>query len=460
MRITVTGATGFIGKPLVSHLLGAGYEVRGLSRDAKRATRVLPVRCECHEWDFARGLDPSSLSGSDAVIHLAGKGIADRRWTEDHKAQVRASRVATTQAIVGAIRGMPAGERPRVFIAASAIGYYGDRGDEEMREHSGPGHGYLAEVCRAWEDEALRAADLGLRSAAIRIGVVLGKQSGALRQLLPPFRLGIGGRLGAGTHWMSWIHIRDLVRLFHHVLEHHDAAGAINGVAPEPVTNRIFTSELGRVLHRPTCIPIPAWVLRLVLGEMATVLLSSQRVLPASAERLGFQWRFPRLADALGDLCNDLSEEFECEDWIPRPIGEVFAFFADGYNLQKITPPFLNFRVLGTSAPEMGEGLVIRYRLRVRGIPIGWQSRIESWEPGRRFADRQIRGPYRSWHHTHEFEPYESGTIVRDRVRYQLPLGPVGDLVAGRFVARDVRAIFDFRHDRMRDLLGVAQAPA
>jgi ligand-binding SRPBCC domain-containing protein len=258
---------------------------------------------------------------------------------------------------------------------------------------------------------------------------------------------------------MSWIHIQDLVRLFHHVLSHDHAAGAINGVAPEPVTNGQFTSELGRILHRPTCIPIPAWGLRLALGEMATVLLASQRVLPVRGEALGFQWRFPRLGGALADICSDLSEEFEREDWIPRPIDEVFPFFADAYNLQKITPPFLNFRVLGTSAPEMAEGLMIRYRLSVRGIPMNWQSRIESWEPGRRFVDRQVRGPYRLWHHTHEFEPYEGGTIVRDRVRYELPLSPFGDIVAGRFVARDVGAIFDYRRGRTRELFGVAESP-
>lgn len=459
MKIAVTGATGFIGKTLVKSLLEAGHEVRVLSRDAERARRLLPVRCECHEWSSARGFDPSRLSNCDAVIHLAGEGVADRRWTEDHKAAVRASRVATTQAIVGAIRGMPAAERPRAIISASAIGYYGDRGDEELNEESQPGEGYLAEVCRAWEKETLAAADVGLRSAVIRIGVVLGRQGGALRQLLPPFRLGLGGRIGDGTHWISWIHIQDLVGLFHHVLEHDHAAGAINGVAPEPVTNAQFTSELGRILHRPTCIPIPAWGLRLALGEMATVLLASQRVLPVCGEALGFQWRFPRLGGALADICSDLSEEFEREDWIPRPIDEVFPFFADAYNLQKITPPFLNFRVLGTSAPEMAEGLMIRYRLSVRGIPMNWQSRIESWEPGRRFVDRQVRGPYRLWHHTHEFEPYEGGTIVRDRVRYELPLSPFGDIIAGRFVARDVEAIFDYRRGRTRELFGVAESP-
>ena len=453
MRIVVTGATGFIGRLVVKHLLAGGHEVRALSRDGNGAARVLPARCECHEWNPKQGVKLSTLRHVDAMVHLAGEGIADRRWTASHRKAVRESRVGAARAIVRAIGSLPAGERPRVLVSASAIGYYGDRGNEELSEESPPGHGYLADVCRAWEEETLVAANLGLRTAAIRIGVVLGKQGGALRRILLPFRLGLGGRLGTGSQWMSWIHIEDLVRLFRHVLEHDQAAGVINGVAPSPVTNGLFTSELGRVLGRSTLIPIPAWVLRIVLGEMSTVLLASQRVCPRLAERLGFHFRFPKLAYALEDLCHDPSEEFESEDWLPRPGTEVFEFFADAHNLEKITPPFLRFRVLGTSTAEMGEGTLIRYRLRLRGVPISWHSRIERWEPGRGFVDLQTKGPYRLWHHTHEFEPYRGGTIVRDLVRYQLPLGPLGDLIAGKLVARDVRAIFDFRREKVREIL-------
>ena len=451
MKTVVTGATGFIGRPLVKDLLAAGHDVWVLSRDAKRAGRLLPVRCHCRQWNPEQRLDLAALGGVDAVIHLAGEGIADRRWTASRKKAIRDSRVGSTRAIVRGIESLPAERRPSVLISASAIGYYGDRGDEELSEQSAPGDGYLADVCRAWEQEALAAADLGVRTAVVRIGVVLGKQGGAVRRLLLPFRLGLGGRVGTGAQWMSWIHLDDLVGLFRYVLEHERAEGPINGVAPGPVTNALFTSELGRVLHRPTVIPTPAAALGVVLGEMSSVLTASQRVGPAAALRFGFQFRFPRLAEALDDIGGDLSEGYECEDWVPGSSAEVFTFFSDAYNLEKITPPFLHFRVLGASTVEMGEGTLIRYRLRLRGVPISWHSRIESWEPGRRFVDRQIRGPYALWHHTHEFEPHEGGTIVRDRVRYRLPFGPLGDLIAGRLVARDLRAIFDFRQEKTRE---------
>jgi ligand-binding SRPBCC domain-containing protein len=251
---------------------------------------------------------------------------------------------------------------------------------------------------------------------------------------------------------MSWIHLDDLVGLMMHVLEDDAATGPINGVAPEPVTNRRFTRELSRALRRPAIVPVPALALRIGLGEMSAVLLASQRVRPVVLETIGYTFRFPRLRDALAQICGDLSEELEREQWLPRPPEEVFPFFADPRNLEKITPEFLHFLVLATTAPEVEEGTLIDYRLRLRGFPIRWQSRIEDWSPMRRFVDRQVKGPYTLWHHTHEFEPYDGGTIVRDRVRYAVPLGSLGQLLAGRFVAADLERIFDHRSERMRDI--------
>ncbi len=453
MQLVVTGATGFIGRPLVGKLLAAGHAVTVLTRNVDAARRVLPVRCACVAWDPNAPLDPAGLRGAEAVIHLAGEGVADKPWTPQRQQAIRESRVAGARALIQAMGALPPDERPRILISASAIGYYGDRRDQVLDEQAPVGDGFLAEVCQAWEHEVCEAQRLGVRTAAIRIGIVLGRQGGALAKMLPPFRLGVGGRVGSGRQWMSWIHHDDLVNLFLFALEHPEAAGAINGVAPNPVTNATFTAELGAALHRPTLIPVPAVALRLAFGELSAVLLGSQRVLPRVAERLGFTFQHAELAGALGDLCAGTSQAVEYEQWIGRSSEEVFAFFADAHNLERITPDFVRFRILRVSTPELRAGTTIDYRLSLHGVPVRGQSRIQSWEPPRRFVDVQTRGPYHLWEHTHELEPYAGGTVIRDRVRYALPFGALGNLVAGQRVARDITAIFAFRRQTITQLL-------
>jgi uncharacterized protein (TIGR01777 family) len=454
MKIVVTGATGFVGTVLVRDLLGAGHAVTALSRDATRAARRLPARCRVLTWDASGPLDPSALRGADAVVHLAGEGVADARWSEARKRAIRDSRIDTSAALVHALGQLGTNERPRVVVSASAIGWYGDRGDTLLDEDSTRGTGFLADVCRDWEQAVFKAQALGVRTVAVRIGVVLGRDGGALAPLLPLFRLGLGGRVGSGQQWFSWIHLQDLVGLLRYVVEHPDATGAINGVAPEPVTNATFTAELGRALHRPALFPVPAAALRVAFGEMSAVLLASQRVQPQAAQRLGFAFRYPTVRSALADLCADSSHELIVEQRLARPPAEVFPFFSDPANLGRITPAFLRFRVLGTTTTEMGNGTLINYALRLHGIPLRWQSRIESWAPPRVFIDTQTRGPYALWHHTHEFEPDDGGTIIRDLVRYRLPFGALGDWIGNGLVRLDLAAIFDFRRQRIQELLG------
>jgi uncharacterized protein (TIGR01777 family) len=454
MKIVVTGATGFVGTPLVRDLLAAGHAVTALTRDAARATRRLPARCRVLTWDAPGPLHPSALRGTDAIVHLAGEGIADARWTASRKRALRNSRIDTSAALVHALGQLGTDERPRVLVSASAIGWYGDRGDELLDERSAPGKGFLAEVCRDWEQAVFAAQALGVRTVAVRIGVVLGRDGGALAPLLPLFRLGLGGRVGSGRQWFSWIHLHDLVGLLRFVLENPDAAGPINGVAPEPVMNATFTTELAGALRRPALFPVPAAALRVAFGEMSAVLLASQRVQPQAARQLGFTFRYPTVRGALEDLCADLSHELTVEQRLARPPEEVFPFFSDPANLERITPPFLGFRVRGTSTAQIGNGTLIDYALRLHGIPLRWQSRIESWAPPRVFVDTQTRGPYALWHHTHEFEEDAGGTIIRDRVRYRLPFGALGDWIGSGLVRRDLAAIFDFRRQRIQELLG------
>jgi hypothetical protein len=452
MRVVVTGATGFIGTALVRELAAAGHTVIALSRDVERAKRRLPARCQVLAWDPSAP-DAAALRGADAVVHLAGESIAGARWTEARKRAIRGSRAGASAALVRALGELAADVRPRVLVSASAIGWYGDRGDTPLDEQSAGGEDFLAGVCRDWEEAAFRAEPLGLRTVVVRFGVVLGRDGGALARLLPLFRLGLGGRVGSGRQWLSWIHRRDVVGLLQCVLGSAHASGPINGVAPQPVTNAAFTAELARAVRRPALFPVPAAAIRLALGEMSAVVLASQRVLPRAAERLGFSFQYPTLRSALADLCADASHELQSEQLLPRPPEEVFSFFADPQNLEKITPASLHFRVLRASTPQLSTGTAIDYALRLHGIPLRWQSRIEAWVPNRMFVDTQTRGPYRLWQHTHEFEAAAGGTLIRDRVRYQLPFGALGDLLGGWLVRRDLQEIFDFRRARLEQLL-------
>jgi uncharacterized protein (TIGR01777 family) len=284
MNITVTGATGFIGRYLVLSLARDGHSVRALSRAA---------------WDVLAGEPPAeSLAKADAVVHLAGAPVA-QRWTGGAKKKIRASRVQGTHHLVTALSTLSG--RPEVLVCASAIGIYGDRGDEVLTEASPPATGFLADVCREWEQEADLAEALGIRVVKLRFGIALGKKGGALEKMLPPFRAFVGGKVGTGSQWMSWIHIADIVGLIRHAIFHR-VSGVVNATAPNPVRNREFAGELGAALHRPAIFPVPALALRIFLGEMASVLLASQRVLPKAAESTGYRFAFPELGEALRDL--------------------------------------------------------------------------------------------------------------------------------------------------------------
>ena len=277
MNITISGASGFIGRHLLKSLAEAGHSLRALSRHAPPA---------------------ESLREADVVIHLAGEPLA-QRWTAEAKQRIRESRVTGTRHLVEALATFP--RRPQALICASAIGYYGSRGDEVLTESSAPGSGFLPELCVAWEREAQAAEAFGLRVVRMRTGLVLHAHGGALVRMLPPFRMGVGGRLGSGRQWMSWIHLEDLAALFQLAVE-NPVRGPLNGVAPNPVTNSDFTRELARALRRPAVFPVPEFALRLRFGEMADVLLASQRVAPRAAQAAGFRFRFPQLAPALADL--------------------------------------------------------------------------------------------------------------------------------------------------------------
>jgi uncharacterized protein (TIGR01777 family) len=297
MKISVTGATGFIGSHLIEALLEDGHKVVAIGRT--RGAR-LPPAVQFLEWRSMDAEPPRDVFASaDAVVHLAGEPVS-QRWTPQVKQRIRSSRVDGTRNLVNALSKQS--PRPRVLVCASAIGYYGSRGDEVLTETSGPGRDFLAQLVVDWEDAARQAEALGVRVALLRLGIVLGKDGGALAKMLFPFRLGLGGRLASGRQWMSWIHVDDVVGLIRFALENPAAGVPLNATAPQPVTNREFTRELAVALHRPAIFPVPGFALKLLFGEMGEVIFGSQRVIPKSAQDAGFQFQYPELRGALIQL--------------------------------------------------------------------------------------------------------------------------------------------------------------
>jgi uncharacterized protein (TIGR01777 family) len=305
MRIVISGASGFVGRALVRSLgddpaTEVVTLVRPSSRGAGDARHAADPRTA--PWDPDRGtLDPAVVAGASAVVHLAGENVAAGRWTPARKARILESRTRGTRLVAETMAGVP---EPRpALVTASAIGVYGDRGDEILDEGSAAGDGFLADVVRAWEASADPARDAGARVAHLRFGVVLGRGGGALPRMETLFRFGLGGKLGSGRQWMSWVSLRDTVAAIRFAIDRPELSGPVNVTAPEPVRNDEFTRELARVLRRPAFLPAPAFALRLVLGEMAReMLLGGQRVRPARLEEAGFRFEHARLPDALADL--------------------------------------------------------------------------------------------------------------------------------------------------------------
>ncbi|MGX1976078.1 TIGR01777 family oxidoreductase [Streptomyces kronopolitis] len=291
MRIAITGSTGLIGTALVRSLRTDGHE-------AVRLVRRAPAAAGEVRWDPKRQeLDPAGLAGCEAVVHLAGAGVGDHRWTAAYKQEIRDSRVLGTRTLAAALTAMDT--PPRVLVSGSAIGYYGDTGDRRTDESAPAGHGFLPEVCTAWEDAAQPVRDAGIRTAFARTGLVVARSGGAWGRLFPFFRLGLGGRFGDGSQYWSFISLADHIAALRHLLDTDDLSGPVNLTAPEPVTNREATAVMGHVLNRPTLCTVPAPVLRAALGEFAGDVLGSQRVVPRRLLDSGFAFRHPRIIDAI-----------------------------------------------------------------------------------------------------------------------------------------------------------------
>jgi uncharacterized protein (TIGR01777 family) len=476
MRVLITGATGFIGRALVPRLQRDGHTVVAWVRSESRARSLLGADVDLIQASAGHTALVDALGNVDAVVNLAGEPLVGKRWTPERRRVLEASRVGVTTDLVRAIAA--ATPRPRVLVSGSAVGWYGDRGDEPLTETSKPGADFLAHMCRDWENAA-RAAELsGVRVVLLRTGVVLGRNGGALAQMLPPFKLGAGGPIGNGRQYLPWIHLHDLVSAVAAMIADERYRGPVNGVAPQEATSRVFAAALGRALHRPAILPTPAFALRAIFGEAATVLLASQRVAPAVLIGHGFTFAFPTLDAALADIVGGRSiaigpptpagphadtakadsgapagtgarYELRTTTVVDAPVAETFAFFSRAENLGLITPAAMQF-TLTRAAQPITEGARMEYRMRVGPATIRWRSRIAVWEPGRRFVDVQEIGPYRVWWHEHAFHADGARTVMEDRVLYAPPLGALGRIANHVFVAPALTRIFQYRGDVIR----------
>lgn len=446
MKITITGASGLVGRALLKKLSLEGHEIRALVRSPDKIHEI--PSDQVFKWSSSDPVPAQYLRNADAIIHLAGEGIANRRWTKKRKKSLWDSRIDGTENLIQSIESLPSSERPLMLVSASAIGFYGDAGDMALDEGAPKGSDFLSCLCGEWENAAQKAEALGLRVVTARFGVILAHEGGALSKM-GPFPL------GSGRQWMSWIHIQDLLDFFSQAISSKDFQGIYNLVSPEPTRNKVFTRALAKSLHFPFVLPLPAIVLKLVLGEMSQVLLASQRVLPKHLESMGFRFSYPHIESALGELYlnkNILDQRFTSSQFVPRARKELFQFFSRVENLETITPAWLNFHVLRSSTSNIEKGTLIEYRLKIHGIPIRWQTLISGWNEGSHFVDEQLKGPYKKWHHSHSFGDVPKGTLLIDDITYRVPGGILGKMLLSSWIRKDVEKIFSFRCRKITEL--------
>ncbi|MBY0414322.1 MAG: TIGR01777 family oxidoreductase [Bdellovibrionales bacterium] len=451
MKILLTGATGLVGTKLLEQLTLQGFDdLRILSRNKQKAKSTISFPAEIFEWNPEAGsIDKGALENVDIIIHLAGENIADGSWSKDKKERIMNSRTMSSLLLMKEIKKL--NTAPKKFISSSAVGIYGSNNSSEIfNEESKTGSDYLAEVCKAWESNIFSEEVPGMKVHAIRTGVVLSNEGGALQKMLPAFLMGVAGKLGSGSQYMSWIHIDDLVNQFIFLIKNDGKSKIYNGVSNNPVTNNTFTKILGKTIARPTLFPVPGIILKVIFGEMSDVLLKGQKVLPVHFVSEGFKFQYPTLENALQDLLkysNRGEVVFKKFLWIEKSTPEVFLFFSDEKNLEKITPPYLGFKIKQMSTAEIMEGSLIDYNLKIHGVPAKWRTKISTYVKDKTFTDEQLIGPYKKWVHTHDFTSFKNGTLMKDQVVYKLPLGLLGRLVAGKFVKKDVENIFKYRNE-------------
>lgn len=448
MNILITGGTGFVGKKLGFKLVENGHKIFLLVRDKSKKS-ILPFPCTFVDWHDLNDITNNKKIEIHSVVNLAGEPIA-QRWNSKIKRDILSSRVDTTERLAKIFKN----SNLNSFVSASAIGFYGDSEDKIVNEDSESGAGFLARVCVEWERAAKKIKDESpqTRLVVLRLGMVLGEGEGALAQMVPPFQNGVGGMIGDGKMWISWIHIEDLVNMITWSIENKAAEGIFNAVSPNPVTNKEFSEKLAARFNKKLFLPVPKLAVKVLFGEMSQVVLSSQRVENKNIKSTDFKYKYPQVAEALKSTVECL-EAFEkkviFEQWLSVSPEKLFPYFQDEKNLEELTPPWLNFKVLDKSTGEIEKGTIINYQLKLYGVPFVWQTEILDFHKNKSFIDNQVKGPYSKWHHTHEFIPLGGGTVVKDTIRYKVPLSGLGKTVAGPKVDSDVQKIFKHRSEKI-----------
>lgn len=444
MKILMTGATGSIGNYVGRRLIELGHEISVVTRSKEKALSYLEFPAEVIEHDLvASPLPEKKFHGVEAIIHLMGETV-DGRWTAKKKKLILESREVSSNNLV---KHLP--PSVKVIASASAQGIYGDQQDNDLNESAKLGTDFLAEVCKKWE-APFTALPQSIRTVQLRIGLVLDPQSGVLRKMIPLFQRGLGGTLGSGDQYMSWIAIEDLAEIFVQSLTDDRFIGPVNCSTTDPVTNTQWTKLLSKTLNAMPSPPVPSFALRIAVGEMASAILGSIKMKPEKLKSFHFKFKHPKLKDYFAEKLEPYKNGqyfYSVKQFVPREIEGVFKFFAEAANLEQITPPFLNFKVTHMSTKTIHEGTLIDYKLNLKGIPLKWKTLIKQWNPPHSFVDTQLSGPYRIWHHTHRFEKLGNGTLLSDEVRYKLPLGFLGQVMASTFVQKDVEKIFKFRRE-------------
>lgn len=422
MKILLSGGTGFVGRELGIALVRSGHQLVIVTRSREKALRELPYPAEIVECDLTVNPLPQGAVGAvDAVVHLMGENISDGRWTPERKRRLYDSRVASTRNLVESM----AGQKLSVWISASAVGYYGDRGDEVLNETSREGHDFLAELCRNWELE-LKNSEVPWRKVIFRFGLVLSPFDGVVRKMVPLFRANIGGRLGSGQQWMSWIHITDLVKMISVALTDEKWNGPINAVSPEPVTNATWTRGFVRELEPAMAPPAPKAALRLALGELSEALLSSQRVEPAMLKSLRFPFQFPDWQKALDDVLSpyrDHVEAMQKRHFLKGSVESVFARLSRAQEIARLSSS-KNVRLIKVNPPQSGVAHIL-YHEDLHRLTL---------------------------EHTLELTALPQGTLLTDTVQYRPPFGWLGAALAGPWLSGDVEKMFDLRQKHLSDL--------
>jgi uncharacterized protein len=446
MRILLTGSTGMLGQALGRRLAEEGHELVSWVRDPVRSKTLLSFPSSVFPWG-------SDVGPCDAVIHLAGENISESRWTDARKKALLDSRVGTTRMVVSYIENLPMEQRPKVFLSASATGIYGDTNEAIVDESSVVSKGFVAELCVAWEAEALKAPS-SVRTVLLRTGVVMSAEGGALKKMLPIYFSGIGGPIGTGTQYMSWIGQKDWVNAALECLNNPHLNGPVNLVAPEACRDLELSRAVARYFRTGSFASVPKFALKIAFGELSSLLLTSSRVYPKKLLDLGFQFQSSNIEAAIADIAQwvehpfglaTVTQYFLAYQYVDHPLDQVFPFFSDAKNLEKITPDFLGFKIVSMSTPQIEKDSIIRYRLSLHGLPLSWVTRIAEWNPPHSFVDNQESGPYKLWYHEHTFSPLGRGTLMRDWVRYEIPMDLLGRIVGGAKIRHDVGQIFDHR---------------